>query len=350
MSGGVDSSVAALLLKQQGYEVIGISMKLSDMPENPSVKTSGCCSVKDFNDARSVCDALGIPFYAMNFKEEFKEKVMNTFVSEYLKGRTPNPCVLCNQEIKFNTFLIKASELGAEFVATGHYARVERDEQTGQFQLLKGKDPQKDQSYFLFSLRKEELPRILFPVGMMTKSEVREIARSHHLKTKDKPESQEICFVPNDDHGRFIESFAPNQVSSGGEFVDDQGQVLGHHPGIHHFTIGQRRGTQVSVGRRFYVKQIDPVTNRITLSEDKELYHERLVASSVSWIGDPPSENQTVTAKIRYRHEGALCQVSGLGSDQVEVRFETSQRAITPGQAVVFYLGDEVLGGGWIEH
>jgi tRNA-uridine 2-sulfurtransferase len=349
MSGGVDSSVAALLLKQKGYEVIGVSMKLSETPADPNAKSTGCCSVKDFNDARSVCDSLGIPFYAMNFKEAFREKVMNTFVSEYLNGRTPNPCVLCNQDIKFDAFLKKARELGAESVATGHYARIRYEEGTKRFSLLKGVDSKKDQSYFLFSLGQKELPRILFPVGGMTKVEVRALAREHHLKTQDKAESQEICFVPEGEPGRFIEKFAPERVPSGGEFVDEDGRVLGRHEGVHHYTIGQRRGTQVSMGRRFYVKRIDAATGRITLGEDSELYQESLFASRLSWSSGPPAEGEKIQAKIRYRHDPAPCRIRHLESGGVEVRFEEPQRAISPGQAVVFYSGERVLGGGWIE-
>jgi len=389
MSGGVDSSVAALLLKQQGHEVIGVSMKLSDMPENPDVKTSGCCSVKDFNDARCICDSLGIPFYAMNFKEQFKEKVMNNFVSEYLKGRTPNPCVLCNQEIKFDAFLKKAEELGADYVATGHYARIKKEGE--EYSLLKGTDPQKDQTYFLFSLGQKELSRILFPVGDLTKPEVRRIAHAHQLKTKDKPESQEVCFVPNDDPGAFIDGYVQkspqppfsseggsasggDKGGQGGIFIDTQGNIVGKHRGIHHYTLGQRRGIQVAMGKRFYVKSIDLPSHRITLSEDHELYQKSLLALNISWSKRKPQENEMIQAKIRYRHAPADCKILtrpltpshqgrgdylnplspggrglGRGGDIVEVHFEEAQRAITPGQAIVFYKGEEVLGGGWIE-
>ncbi len=353
MSGGVDSSVAALLLKKQGHEVIGISMKLRDQPEDPSVKTSGCCSVQDMNDARRVCDDLEMPFYAMNFKEEFKEKVIDPFVTEYLKGRTPNPCVLCNTEIKFNPFLAKAKELGAEKLATGHYARIESDE-AGNFKLLKGVDPKKDQSYFLYSLGQKELAQILFPLGGMTKEEVRKIAREHNLKTKDKAESQEICFVPNDDAGAFVEKamrdlpLAPSFVKRG-NFVDTEGKILGQHEGIHHYTIGQRRGTQVAAGKRVYVKSIDPQTNRIVLAEDLSLYQTSLIASKVHWTQNPPTSSEKISAKIRYRHQAENCFVERLENDQTRVVFEDPQRAITPGQAIVFYQQDEVLGGGWIE-
>jgi len=349
MSGGVDSSVAALLLKHQGYEVIGVSMKLADTPSDPAAKTTGCCSVKDFNDARAVCDGLGIPFYAMNFKDAFREKVMNPFVSEYLKGRTPNPCVLCNQDIKFDAFLAKAQELSAEAVATGHYARIEKDPSSGRYSLLKGSDPAKDQSYFLFSLGQKELSRILFPVGGMKKSEVRGIAREHGLKTQDKAESQEICFVPDGQPGCFIERFAPEKVSAGGDFVDEEGKVLGRHEGIHHYTIGQRRGTQVSMGRRFYVSAIDAESGRIVLGEDGGLYKNGLIARNVTWSGERPGEGAQIQAKIRYRHDPAPCRLRFTDEGEVEASFETPQRAVTPGQAVVFYAEEKVLGGGWIE-
>ena len=347
MSGGVDSSVSAVLLKEQGYEVIGISMKLAETPADAEAKVSGCCSVKDFNDARAICASLDIPFYSMNFKDEFKEKVMNTFVKEYLLGRTPNPCVLCNQDIKFDAFLAKAQELGADYVATGHYARIVN--QQGRYRLLRGKDPNKDQSYFLFSLKQEDLSKIIFPVGDLSKPEVRMLAQKYNLKTKDKPESQEICFVPNDDPGAFIEAYSKEDLGPRGDFVDESGKVLGRHRGIHHYTIGQRRGIQVAMGSRYYVSKIDPENHRITLSEDTALYHDKLLASKLSWVGYQPHENETVQAKIRYRTPPENCRVKMLENGKVEVSFEEAQRAITPGQALVFYQGDEVLGGGWID-
>jgi len=345
MSGGVDSSVAALLLKQQGHEVIGVSMKLRDMPADPNVKTSGCCSVEDFNDARRVCDSLEIPFYAMNFKKAFEEKVIHPFVSEYLMGRTPNPCVLCNSEIKFDAFLAKAEELGADAVATGHYAQIQKE--NGSLYLLKGKDPKKDQSYFLFSLGQKELSRILFPVGHLIKEEVRAIAREFNLKTKDKPESQEICFVPNDDPAAFIEKYTGGKTGPVGNFVDESGAILGQHRGVHCYTLGQRRGIQVAMGKRFYVKQINVQTNEIILAEDFALYQSALIAKNVTWVEgvNPQGELQ---AKIRYRHAPEACEVSP-NQENWEVKFKEAQRAITPGQAIVFYSGEKVLGGGWIE-
>lgn len=357
MSGGVDSSVSAVLLKEQGYDVIGISMKLAEAPADAEAKVSGCCSVKDFNDARSICSSLDIPFYSMNLKEEFKEKVMNTFVREYLMGRTPNPCVLCNQEIKFDAFLSKAQELGADYVATGHYARITKTPE-GRHQLLRGKDPNKDQSYFLFSLKQADLSKILFPVGDLTKGEVRALAGKFNLKTKDKPESQEICFVPNDDPGAFIDNYISSSsrdvrsyVSTKGEgdFVDLQGKVLGEHRGIHHYTIGQRRGIKVAMGSRYYVQHINPKTNQIILAEDKALYDDKLIASKTTWVGYEPSEDEWVQAKIRYRTQPQSCQIKKIENEQIEVKFKEAQRAISPGQAIVFYQGEEVLGGGWID-
>ncbi len=346
MSGGVDSSVAALLLKQQGHEVIGVSMKLRDMPVDPSVKVSGCCSVEDFNDARRVCDSLEIPFYAINFKDQFKEKVMDVFASEYLKGRTPNPCVLCNQDIKFDALLAKAEEMDCEFVATGHYARIQKVGDT--YQLLRGVDSKKDQSYFLFSLGQKELSKMMFPVGHLIKPQVREIAREYNLKTKDKPESMEICFVPNDDPAAFLESYV-EKLTPPGDYIDLQGQVIGKHEGIHKYTIGQRRGINIAMGKRFYVQKINPQTNQITLAEDGALYQDGLVASKVGWIGSQPNPDEWISAKIRYRTEPSECQIQAAENGEYQVIFKEGQRAITPGQALVFYRGDEVLGGGWIE-
>ncbi|MBF0492564.1 MAG: tRNA 2-thiouridine(34) synthase MnmA [Deltaproteobacteria bacterium] len=348
MSGGVDSSVAALLLKQQGHEVIGVSMKLREMPMDPSLKVSGCCSLEDFNDARRVCDALEIPFYALNFKEQFNEKVVDVFASEYLRGRTPNPCVLCNRDIKFDALLAKAEEMGAQSVATGHYARIQK---TGEnYQLLRGLDSKKDQSYFLFSLGQKELSKMMFPVGHLTKPQVREIAREYNLKTKDKPESMEICFVPNDDPGAFLDSYiAEGRHPPPGDYIDLSGKVIGKHEGIHKYTIGQRRGINLSMGKRFYVQKINPETNQITLAEDRALYQNSLLASKVGWIGSTPALEEWMSAKIRYRTEPADCQIQALENGDYQINFKEAQRAITPGQALVFYRGDEVLGGGWIE-
>ncbi|HCU23416.1 MAG TPA: tRNA 2-thiouridine(34) synthase MnmA [Deltaproteobacteria bacterium] len=349
MSGGVDSSVAALLMKQAGYEVVGMTLKLWDAPAGEARRAASCCSVEDITDARRVADQLGIPFYVVNSKTVFREQVVDRFVQEYLQGRTPNPCALCNDKVKFDFLLTKAFELGAHYVATGHYVKKTRDDATGEWQLKKGSDEHKDQSYFLFSLGQRQLDHTLFPVGEMSKEEVRNFAREAGLKTSEKPDSQEICFVADGDHGAFIAKYLQGKTPPPGEFVSESGEVLGNHEGIHRYTVGQRRGTGVAQGERVYVKSIDAATQRIVMSEDAELYQSALRATGVKWVR-PVSDAVEVTAKIRYRHGGsaAILRLEKSG-EAVRVEFREPQRAITPGQAVVFYRGDEVLGGGWIE-
>ena len=348
MSGGVDSSVAALLMKQAGYEVIGITLKLWDAPKDEPQRHTSCCSIEDITDARRVADQLGIPFYVVNSKAQFREQVVDKFVAEYLAGRTPNPCALCNDKVKFDYLFTKAFELGAYYIATGHYAQKERDASTGEWQLRKGHDDRKDQSYFLFSLGQNQLEHTLFPVGGMDKDEVRRLAREAGLKTSEKPDSQEICFVPSGDHGDFIAKYLQGSVPQGGEIVNESGQLLGRHEGIHRYTVGQRRGTQVAQGERVYVKSIDPETNRITMSDNRALFQPVLLASGVRWVR-PVADGIEVTARIRHRHEGSPATLRMVGEGRVRVEFHESQRAISPGQAVVFYLGEECLGGGWIE-
>ncbi len=348
MSGGVDSSVAALLLKQAGYEVIGLMMKLWDAPKGETVNPVSCCSVEDATDARRVADQIGIPFYVINSKERFQEKVINPFVREYLSGRTPNPCALCNEKVKFDFLFTKAFELGAYSVATGHYARKVWEETTQQWSLFKGSDARKDQSYFLFNLGQKQLEHTLFPVGELSKDEVRRLARDHGLKTSEKAESQEICFVPNNQHGDFIQKFLGADRLPQGNFVSETGKVLGRHEGIHHYTVGQRRGTQVAQGERVYIKSIDALTHDITLASDGTLFQPALLASRVHWVRGVP-DGMELVARIRYRHSGSLATVHEEGTDRVRVNFKEPQRAIAPGQVVVFYRGDELLGGGWIE-
>jgi tRNA-specific 2-thiouridylase len=347
MSGGVDSSVAALLLKQQGYEVIGITLKLWDPPKDQTFRHTTCCSVEDITDARMVADQIGIPFYVINSKEAFKQNVVENFVSEYLGGRTPNPCVMCNDKVKFSYLLDKAFELGAYYVATGHFAQKKWDEAKNIWELHKGEDPRKDQSYFLFTLGQTQLEHTLFPVGGMSKEEVRRIADQHGLKTRAKAESQEICFVPNH-HSDFIQRYAPERLGPKGEIVDEAGKVLGAHEGIHHYTVGQRRGTQVAQGHRVYVKAIDAEKNQVIMADDPDLFKKTLWAQAVRWV-HPVEDGIEVTARIRYRHEGAAARLSIQDSGQVRLDFSEPQRAIAPGQAVVFYQGDQVIGGGWIE-
>jgi tRNA-uridine 2-sulfurtransferase len=348
MSGGVDSSVAALLLKQAGYEVIGLMLKLWDSPKNEVAKHASCCSIEDATDARRVADQLEIPFYVINSKERFQEQVINKFVLEYLQGRTPNPCAMCNDKVKFDYLHTKAFELGAHYVATGHYARRQWDESTGQWRLLKGADERKDQSYFLFTLGQKQLEHTLFPIGDLRKEEVRHIAQEHGLKTSQKPESQEICFVPDGNHGEFIEKYRQNAVGPKGQFISEAGEILGVHQGIHHYTVGQRRGTQVAQGERVYIKSIDPVSNNITIASDAALYQPSLLANRVRWVHEV-SDGMEVLARIRHRHEGSEAVLRLEANDRVRVDFKEPQRAIAPGQAVVFYRGEEMLGGGWIE-
>lgn len=347
MSGGVDSSVAALLLKEQGYEVIGITLKLWDPPKAETYQHTSCCSVEDITDARRVADQIGIPFYVLNSKETFRKNVVNPFVEEYLRGRTPNPCALCNDKVKFAYLHERAFALGAYYVATGHYARRHWNEREGHWELFKGRDPGKDQSYFLFSLGQKQLEHTLFPVGEFTKEEVRQIAEQHGLKTQAKPESQEICFVPRT-HGDFIEKYATDRVPPRGPIVDLQGEVLGTHEGIHRYTVGQRRGTQVSQGSRVYVQTIDASQNQIVMGSDESLLEKSLWAKRVKWVR-PVDDGMEVTARIRYRHGGARATLRLKTDQEIRLDFEEPQRAISPGQAVVVYQGDQVLGGGWIE-
>ena len=347
MSGGVDSSVAALLLKEAGYDVIGITLKLWDPPKGETFKHTTCCSVEDITDARRVADQIGIPFYVINSKENFRRDVVDRFVSEYLQGRTPNPCAMCNDRVKFSFLHDKAFELGAHSIATGHFARKKWNPEKSIWELYTGRDPQKDQSYFLFSLGQKQLEHTLFPVGDMTKEEVRAIAERAGLKTRNKPESQEICFVPGT-HGEFIQKYAPERVGPGGDILDEAGQVIGQHEGIHQYTVGQRRGTQVAKGHRVYIQNIDPEANTITMGSNDSLQERTLWARNVKWVHEIENGDR-VMARIRYRHGGAEGVLHLEGSNQVRFEFSDSQRAISPGQAVVFYRGDQVLGGGWIE-
>ncbi len=348
MSGGVDSSVAALLLKRAGHEVIGITLKLWDAPKGEVQRHASCCSVEDITDARRVADQIGIPFYVINSKQAFREQVVDKFVQEYLAGRTPNPCAMCNDKVKFDFLFEKAFELGAFYIATGHYARKDYDPLTGEWCLYKGDDDRKDQSYFLFSLGQRQLEHTLFPVGDLSKDEVRRIAREAGLKTSEKPDSQEICFVPSGDHGDFIAKYLQGNAPAAGDFVNEAGEVLGRHEGIHRYTVGQRRGTQVAQGERVYVKAIDPATNRIVMGDNDSLFQPVLLASRVNWIRSI-ADGAEVTARIRHRHEGSAATLRLVGEGRVRVEFHERQRAISPGQAVVFYRGAECLGGGWIE-
>jgi tRNA-uridine 2-sulfurtransferase len=347
MSGGVDSSVAALLLKEQGHEVIGLFMRTGvHAPDDdlPSHK-KGCCSAIDASDARRVADRLELPFYALDFESDFA-RVMDYFTDEYLAGRTPNPCVVCNTWLKFGKLWDYGRQLGADRIATGHYAQIVP--QDGSFQLHRAADPAKDQSYVLFDLRKELLSKLQFPIGGYRKEEIRALARAANLGVAEKPDSVEICFVPGGDHAEFIRSRRPG-LATAGHFVDTAGRVLADHGGYERYTIGQRKGLGFAAGERRYVLEIVPERNEVVVGDPDQLLARGLRAARVNWLIDPPAGQPLgCQAKIRYRHPGAQASVTAHGSDAL-VEFIDPQSAVTPGQAVVFYDGSQVLGGGWIE-
>lgn len=354
MSGGVDSSVALARLVGEGYECVGVAMQLWDYSrsaDDTGATAGSCCSLDDIGDARRVADSLGAPFYVVNVEEAFGREVVDYFVRGYLAGETPNPCVKCNDVLKFEVLLRKALALEADFLATGHYARVVRDGEA--VRLLKGVDPAKDQSYFLFTMTSAQLGRTLFPVGGMTKGEVRDFARRLGLVNSEKEESQEICFVEGPGYAEFLTSRGAAAPASG-EITDPAGRVLGTHAGTFNYTIGQRRGLGLS-GGPFYVVDIDPAQNRVVVGAEGDLFSAGLVAREVNWI-DPRAREAAagggltgVTVKIRYRHAGAGAAITPAEGGRFEVRFREDQKAVAPGQAVVFYRGPEVLGGGWIE-
>lgn len=348
MSGGVDSSVAAYLLKQQGYDVIGLFMRtgVHGDADGRADHKKGCCSALDAGDARRVADRLDIPFYALDFEADF-ERIIDYFTDEYLAGRTPNPCVMCNNWLKFGKLWSYGKQLEADFVATGHYAQLIRRD--GKAELHRAVDPDKDQSYVLFGLRRSILPHILFPIGGYRKEAIRTIARDAGLAVHDKPDSVEICFVPDNDHASLIRRRRPEHVTAG-QIVDTAGVVLAEHDGIEQFTIGQRKGLGFAAGARRYVLRIVPEENQVVVGQREELLAKGLRASRVNWLLDvPPTEPLPCAVKIRYRHQAAPAQVTALADGAAQVDFAEPQSAITPGQAVVFYDGARVLGGGWIE-
>jgi tRNA-specific 2-thiouridylase len=347
MSGGVDSSVAAYLLKKQGYEVIGLFMRtgVHAAEDGPRAHKQGCCSALDAGDARRVADRLDIPFYALDFEQDFG-RIIDYFADEYLAGRTPNPCVVCNSWLKFGKLWSYGRHLQADFIATGHYAQVLR--RGPDVELHRAADPDKDQSYVLYGIRRDVLPHLLFPVGGYHKDEVRALAREAGLGVADKPDSVEICFVPGGDHAAVIRARRP-EAATGGLVVDTAGRVLGEHDGIERFTIGQRKGLGIAGAERRYVLRIVPSENEVVLGRREELMSSGLRASRVRWLIDPPSAGLSCQAKIRYRHTPAPASVTALTGDEARVSFAEPQSAITPGQAVVFYDGSRVLGGGWIE-
>jgi tRNA-specific 2-thiouridylase len=360
MSGGVDSSTVAAMLVREGHTVIGLTLQLwnqnrlaghEGFPEAP--KAGRCCSLDDVYDARRVAERVGIPYYVVNQEERFERDVVRPFVQEYLAGRTPIPCSLCNNHLKFDQLLKTARSIGAERIATGHYAINEYDPGRQRWILKRPADLAKDQTYFLFGLTQEQLAHTLFPLGHLTKPEVRELARENELALAEKPDSQEICFIPQGDYKQFLSAYLDEQgeklPETAGEMVASDGRVLGRHEGIFNFTIGQRKGLGVSSPTPLYVLQIDPATNRVTVGADEELASRTLRAHHLNWISIPQlTAPMRVRIKIRHRHEPAWALLEPAGEDQVLATFDEAQRAVTPGQSAVFYDGDEVLGGGWI--
>jgi tRNA-specific 2-thiouridylase len=366
MSGGVDSSTVAAMLRAEGHNIVGLTMQLwnqrrlagrEGMPE----KVQGrCCSIDDVYDARRVAEDLGIPYYVVNHEERFERDVVRPFIDEYLSGRTPIPCSLCNNHLKFDQLLITARQIGADMLATGHYARCEFDAERNRWLLRRATDPAKDQTYFLFGLTQEQLSRTLFPLGHMNKPQVRELAREHHLALAEKPDSQEICFVPGGDYKRFIDAYLNEQgeqlPDTSGELVTTSGTVLGHHEGVHYFTVGQRKGLGVATGSPLYVININGAEGKVTVGGNDDLLSRTLIARDLNWIavdglydsGVDANTPMRVTAKIRHRHEPAPAVLENAPNGEVRVTFDEPQRAITPGQAVVFYQEDLVVGGGWI--
>jgi len=347
MSGGVDSSVAAYLLRREGCDVIGVTMRLwssDDAAITPDHQ--GCCSIEDIEDARRVCQVIGVPHYVLNVEREFRAHVMDYFVAEYRRGRTPHPCIACNDRIKFDFLMRRASMMDAGFVATGHYARLVTDERTGARQLLRGVDSSKDQSYVLFGLSQRQLGHVLLPVGHFTKQRIRGLALEGGLHLADKRDSQEVCFIPQGDYREFLRKHATPQP---GEFVDSAGRVLGSHGGIEQFTVGQRRGLGVAAGERLFVTRIEPETRRVVLGPAEELLRRGARVERVNYVGgDAPGEPLRVSAKIRYNGRDVQAMLEPRDTDTADLLFEMPQRAVTPGQAAVFYDGDRVVGGGFI--
>ena len=349
MSGGVDSSVAACLLKEQGYDVIGVTMQIWQEEDPEQVEENGgCCGLSAVDDARRVAWQLEIPYYVMNFRKEFKESVMDYFVDEYLHGHTPNPCIACNRYVKWEALLARSMEIGADYIATGHYARV-MQLPNGRYTIQNSVTAAKDQTYALYNLTQEQLSRTLMPVGAYTKDEIRQIAEDHGLDVAKKKDSMEICFITDNDYAGFIERTVDN-VPGPGNFVDKDGNVLGRHKGITHYTVGQRKGLNLAMGRPVFVTEIRPETGEVVIGDNDDVFSDYLVCDHVNWmaVDGLHGEEKTVMAKIRYSHKGAPCVIRELEDGRVECRFETPQRAITPGQAVVFYENDYVFGGGTI--
>ena len=348
MSGGVDSSVAAYLLKQQGYDVVGVTMQIWQDESHEEIENKGgCCGLSAVDDARRVAAMLDIPYYVMNFKSEFKRDVIDYFVREYLAGRTPNPCIACNRYVKWESLLTRSIQIGADYIATGHYARI-CELPNGRYAIRNSVTAKKDQTYALYNLTQEQLKRTLMPIGDYTKEQVRKIAEDIGLMVAGKPDSMEICFVPDNDYASFIEK-ETGVTSVPGDFVDVDGNVIGKHKGVIHYTVGQRKGLGIALGKPVFVVAIRPEQNQVVIGEDRDVYTERLYANNLNFMSvGNITEPVHVKAKIRYSHEGAYCTVRKIDSDTIECIFDQPVRAVTPGQAVVLYDGEYVLGGGTI--
>jgi tRNA-uridine 2-sulfurtransferase len=348
MSGGVDSSVAAALLVEQGREVVGVHMKLNELADEEK-RGKSCCSLDDSLDARQVCARLGIPFYVLDFTREFKASVMDYFVEAYRSGTTPNPCVMCNRTVKHALLLARVREFGCDHLATGHYAGLRADPATGRLAIVKARDQRKDQTYFLWGTRSEDLPFLLYPLADYEKADARKAAADRRLITWDKPDSQEVCFVPRD-YRDFLRPRFADAPPAPGDFVDREGRVLGRHQGLPYYTIGQRRGLGLGGERPWYVVTLRRGTNQVVLGSDADLMGNELTVTGINWVScDPPTRPRTATVKVRYVHAGTAAQVTPLPDGRARVEFTDPVRAITPGQAAVFYDGDTLLGGGWIE-
>ncbi len=361
MSGGVDSSAAAAILKEEGHELVGFTMQLWNQRRNINVDENGdsvpsrCCSLDDVYDARRVAEGLGFPFYVLNLEKDFERDVVNPFIDSYLSGETPIPCVACNSRLKFASLDKMAISLGCDKVATGHFARVEHDKRAGRYRLFRGKNHWKDQSYFLWELNQDQLSRAYFPLGEMLKSEVRELARDADLYTSEKPESQEICFVPDGKYSDFIDRYLKHEdrekdIPKSGDIVNTKGEVLNEHSGIHRYTIGQRRGLGIAHEKPLYVLQIERAKNQIIVGEKEDLDSIEFTARGVNWVAfDEPSAPVRASVKVRYRHDPDPATIHALPGGRARIVFDEPQAAITPGQTTVFYNGEEVVGGGWIE-
>jgi len=348
MSGGVDSSVAAALLHEAGHDVVGLSMQLYDQREATGHGFGRCCSVDDLHDARRVAAAIGIRHYVLNLERQFHNTVVANFVAEYTAGRTPIPCTHCNSDLKFSTLVDRAAGFDSTTVGTGHYAQLADDSRTGKRRLLRGRDASKDQSYFLFALTQSQLQAARFPIGGLTKSEVRAFARERGLPVADKPDSQEICFVPDGDYAQFVERHSP-LVPASGVITDVNGQVLGRHDGVHRFTVGQRKGLRLSTSEPLYVVALRPTEQAVVVGQREALERVRCEVANVNWTaGETPTGSVRAAVQIRHRHTPGAATVTPLDADRAEVAFDAPERAISPGQAAVFYDGNEVIGGGWI--